>query len=349
MNIYTIEPLSEEEVKELEDLYNYHSKRRVRKRAHMVLLSNKGYLLSEIADIVGVHRDTVSKHIHNYEEVGVDALYDKEIPGRPPILNKEEQKQVGEWLDRSPRELGYQYSNWTMKLLKYHVWKTFGKSISEERVRVLAHKLGFNLVRPTQLPGEANEEDKLKARRVLSTLESLAGMGLIRLFYQDEAKVKRLPTKTFVWTRKGEQKVIPTKNDHKRFAVFGAFNPIDGQPHYRLHPEIEKEGFELFIDQLKRNYDQKVRPLVIVLDNAPAHGYRGQHGLIKAEEGVYFYFLPPYCPDLNLAERIWKDLRKRVTHNYLFETMEALKEAARRYMKYLQTMKSRVVSVMGVV
>ncbi|MFQ5796778.1 MAG: transposase, partial [Candidatus Bipolaricaulia bacterium] len=70
---------------------------------------------------------------------------------------------------------------------------------------------------------------------------------------------------------------------------------------------------------------------------------------VKVEAGLYFYFLPPYCPRLNRAERPWKELRKRVTHNFLFECLEALKEAARRCMMYFQVMKSRVISIMGVV
>lgn len=169
------------------------------------------------------------------------------------------------------------------------------------------------------------------------------------MFYEDEAELTRFPTLTQIWTRRGQQKIIPTEDDHKSFAIFGAFNPITGQTHYRLHPKIESTGFRPFVSKLKRCYAKEERPLVIVLDNASAHGYRGQHGLVKVEAGLYFYFLPPYCPDLNLAERPWKELRKRVTHNFLFESVEALKEAVRRFMMYLQVMRLRVVSLMGVV
>ena len=97
------------------------------------------------------------------------------------------------------------------------------------------------------------------------------------------------------------------------------------------------------------DYGKEGPSIVIVLDNAWAHGHVGTHGLVKVEgeEGLFFYFLPPYSPDLNPAERIWKGLRKRVTHNHLFETWEELKEAARRHMNYLQVRSERVVSAMG--
>lgn len=348
MNTYTINSLSDKEVRELKELYNHHEKRRVRQRAHMVLLSNQGYIITEVAKIVGVCRHTVSKHIHAYEKRGIKALYDKEIPGRPPVLNAEEQQKVAKWLDRTPRDVGYQQSRWTMKLLSHHIYRTFGKRLSEERTRMLAHKLDFSLVRPRQFNREADEEEREKAGVVLKLFQRMARWGLIHLFYQDEAKVTRLPTIIGAWTRKGTQKQIPIIDDHKYFYVYGAFNPIDGQAHYRLHPKLEGKGFRPFVDQLKRYYHQRKAPLVMVLDNASAHGYRGKHGLVQVEKGLYFYFLPSYSPDLNLAERLWKDLRKRVTHNFFFEKWEELKEAARCYMRYLQTMRKRVISTMGV-
>ena len=351
MNVYTIHSLTQEETAELEQLYNYHPKRRVRQRAHMVLLSNHGFSLTQIAVIVRASRPTVSKTIHGYEEVGMKALYDAEIPGRPPILDEAEQQQVAAWLEKTPRDVGYQQSNWTIKLLRYHIQKTFGKAPSREQVRLLAHRLDFSLVRPTQASREADELDQRWAKVILGTLDRLAKWGWIRLFYEDETELSRFPTLTRVWTRTGCQKIIATDDDHRSFYVYGAFDPISGQTHYRLHEKLESAGFWPFVTQLKRCYAQEMteRPLVVVLDNASAHGYKGRHGLVKVAEGLYFYFLPPYCPRLNRAERPWEILRQRVTHNFLFESLNALKEAARRCMMYLQVMKSRVVSMMGVV
>ena len=92
----------------MKELYNYHEKRRIRQRAHMVLLSNKGYPIKEVAEIVGVHRDTVSKHLHNYEEEGVQALYEDERSGRPAKLSEEQREQVAELVGRDASRFGLQ-------------------------------------------------------------------------------------------------------------------------------------------------------------------------------------------------------------------------------------------------
>lgn len=148
MREYTIESLSDEERKELKDLYEHSSKDRVKKRAHMVLLSDMGYNLKEIARIVMVSPKTAATQVHAYEEEGIEGLYDEEIPGRPSSLDEEQEEQIDEWLKGSPREEGYNQSNWTMRLLAYHINKEFGIDLSEERVKNLPMIGGFVLSSP---------------------------------------------------------------------------------------------------------------------------------------------------------------------------------------------------------
>ena len=87
--------------------------------------------------------------------------------------------------------------------------------------------------------------------------------------------------------------------------------------------------------------------VVIMVDNAPWH--RGSLVTDVLQEFPYleFYRLPSYCPDLNPIERVWKLLRRRATHNRLFETMKALRVALRGSLCYFQTCRERILSLMG--
>jgi len=123
-----------------------------------------GYNLKEIARVVMVSPKTAATHVHAYEEEGIEGLYDEEIPGRPPNLDEEQKEQVEEWLKDSPREEGYNQSNWTMRLLSYHINREFGVDFSEERVREIAHDLGFRPLKPRYELAEADEEAKERAR-----------------------------------------------------------------------------------------------------------------------------------------------------------------------------------------
>jgi transposase len=66
------------------EMRKYHQKARVRERAMMIELSNKGKSIDQITEIVGKNRDTVSTWLSNYEKSGITGLIDKSKPGRNP-------------------------------------------------------------------------------------------------------------------------------------------------------------------------------------------------------------------------------------------------------------------------
>jgi len=323
--------------------------RRVRKRAHMVLLSDMGYNLKEIARIVIVSPHTAATQVHAYEEEeGIQALHDEDIPGRPPSLDKEEKDQVDEWLEGSPREEGYNQSNWTMRLLAYHVNKEFGVDLSEERVREIAHDLGFRPLKPRYKLEEADREAKEKAReRVSDWVEEAKGREDLVLLAEDEMKAQLRPTLRWMWAKKGRQPRIPTEDEHGRRTVFGASNPLTGRTHYHVGEGRTKEEFLSLLRQLDRFYPSE-KKLVLLLDNASAHKAKEVEEYLRKTKRITLAFLPPYCPDLNPIERLWKGVRKKVTHNYPFATMEEMIEAVRDAFRYFASARKRVVSLLGV-
>ncbi len=104
--------------------------------------------MKEVCSIVFRSENTVSTWLNAYESMGFLGLYDGDIPGRPPRLNKDQQEQIGTWLDDSPRDEGYQQSNWTLKLVNHHVLQQFGQRFSLSRIWEMVHGQGFTLIRP---------------------------------------------------------------------------------------------------------------------------------------------------------------------------------------------------------
>ena len=76
---------------------------------------------------------------------GLAALYDSMIRGRPAQLSTSQLDLIDQWLSDSPREIGYNQSNWTARLMKYHIKKTWGIKLSGETVRLVIHRLGYSL------------------------------------------------------------------------------------------------------------------------------------------------------------------------------------------------------------
>jgi hypothetical protein len=86
---------------------------------------------------------------------------------------------------------------------------------------------------------------------------------------------------------------------------------------------------------------------VLIIDNAPWHRGRPIDEALEEHPHLEFYRLPSYSPQLNVIERFWKLLRRRATHNRLFDSLADLKRSIRASLCYYQTVRVRVGSMIA--
>ena len=171
-----------------------------------------------------------------------------------------------------------------------------------------------------------------------------------------------VPTLAATLGVKGHRPTVGTRDSKDLLYVFGAINLVTAAVHSNTldSPKDAKkqtgksktrrlqEAFAAHLRHLGRAYPREQYPRVVVLiDNAPWH--RG--GLINAAlrdtPHLEFYRLPSYSPQLNPIERFWKKLRRRATHNRLFDTLADLKKSLRASLCYFQTMRHKVKSLIA--
>ena len=128
-----------------------------------------------------------------------------------------------------------------------------------------------------------------------------------------------------MWAKRGIQPKVKSAPTKEKVAFYGFVNPNTGE---LFTCKSEKFNFETFIEAtrkfVKKHYSGK--RLAIVLDNASWH--KKGVKLIKDDEELQemceFIFLPPYSPDLNPIERVWRITRKNRTHNKYFSSLHLL-------------------------
>lgn len=112
----------------------------------------------------------------------------------------------------------------------------------------------------------------------------------------------------------------------RKVGVFGAVCANDGR---LVTQEAEKfcaQSFLSFLQKLIRR-GRKKRKIILVLDNARWHHAKLLQPWLEKQKRLRLEFLPPYSPELNHIERVWKLTRRLRTHNQYFEEIEELGSA----------------------
>ncbi|MHC4389612.1 MAG: IS630 family transposase [Planctomycetota bacterium] len=148
------------------------------------------------------------------------------------------------------------------------------------------------------------------------------------LVFQDEMEIHRHPTLTQMWAPVGQQPEIPSPGQNEKRVVYGGVDYKTGKIVYTVAKTKSGHNFLVFLMALVTAYaGRKIR---LVCDNGRFHHTKAVRQWLQSHRAqIAVFWLPPYCPSLNLIERLWGHLKRTVLANILFTTMEELVAAFR--------------------
>jgi transposase len=148
------------------------------------------------------------------------------------------------------------------------------------------------------------------------------------LIYQDEMEIHLHPTLAQMWARVGRQPQVPAPGKNEKQVVYGGVNYKTGKLTYTLAATKCGVSFLLFLMALVRTYaGQKI---ILVCDNGRFHTTKAVFAWLAAHrDQIEIYWLPPYCPSLNLIERLWGHLKRTILANVLYASLDDLVAAFR--------------------
>ncbi|OYV92788.1 MAG: hypothetical protein B7Z60_10145, partial [Ferrovum sp. 37-45-19] len=159
----------------------------------------------------------------------------------------------------------------------------------------------------------------------IKKLRRMAQNPKIDLWFEDECHFQQHGSRCTMWVPPEDtDPVVLHAPTRKSVAVFGAVRNTDGYLVTRLTERFDATTFLSFLKQLLR-HQRKNTLTVIVLDNARWHHARLlTPWLTKHRDRIRLDFLPPYSPELNPIERVWKLTRTICTHNRYFQHLADL-------------------------
>jgi transposase len=336
-------PLPEAERRTLEELERHYPTPRVRQRATVVLMSQRGFDQTQIGRSLGVSWSFVHGSLQRYQAQGFLGLREHH-PGGASHLTPAQIEQVLHWIDQGPRVYHYTFAQWDTRSLQWRIKQVYNVDLSREAIRQLLHRQGYSWKRPKATYARVDPQARQQTQTELEQLMNQAQAGRIVLLLEDEAIASLVTTLQCGWSRVRCQRKIPSLGKHDadhRCAVFGAVNPITGDVHYRIFPAINRANMKTFVGHLHRFYRNRKVPVWMVMDNHSAH--KGLDAVWEAA-GIHPYFLAPYCGDLNGIERLWAWLRQRQLHNVFFPSLPDLMAAIRHFFCYIAGVKKQVIA-----
>ena len=134
--------------------------------------------------------------------------------------------------------------------------------------------------------------------------------------FQDEAGFGRINTPTYCWCFPGVRPSVPCHHIREYRYAYGAVEPISGDSFFLVMPYCNTECMNVFLAELSKSYPNDY--ILLIADGASWHRSKA----LMIPDNIKILPLPPYTPEMNPIEQIWKELRKLGFRNEVFESLQ---------------------------
>ena len=305
--------LTDKEKAQLRSQHKRERDRRICDRIKAVLLFDKGWSIAAIAEALLLSDDAIREHINEYKE---SKKLKPESGGSVEKLSVEQSEQLEEHL----RLHTYLY----VKDIIAYVQISWSIAYSVPGMRNWLQRHGFSYKKPALVPGKASEQQQ---REWLAEYEKLK-LNLPEdetICFMDGVHPTHNVQTAYGWIKKGVRKEIPANCGRSRLNLSGAIDVIDHKILVQEDKMLNAEATMGFLRKIEDAYHAKNR-IHLFCDNARYYRNKDVTKYLKASK-IQLHFLPPYSPNLNPIERLWKWMKERVIYNTYYPEFEDFKAA----------------------
>lgn len=317
MNDYS---LSAEQLAELRAAHRMTGEKREADRIKAVVLLASGWSAEDIGEALLIDPNTVRNHFKRYREGGLAALGQVAYRGSRCVLSGEELA----LLDAHLQAHLYQ----TAKAVAHWVEEQFGVTYTESGMTALLHRLDYVYKKPRLIPGKAAPEAQKAFLEEYEKLKETKGEE-DPIYFMDAVHPQHNPVIACGWIKRGEEHAVRSNTGRKRVNINGAIDLERLEPVVRFDETINADSTIALFEALEQ-INLIASFIYVICDNARYYRSKRVQEYLKTSR-IKLVFLPPYAPNLNLIERLWKFFKKKVLYNRYFETFAEFKAACEEF------------------
>jgi len=302
-----------------------------------ILMLSTGFSPGEVSSVLGIDDSTVYRYAASYRSEGLSSYLGSNHKGYWGMLSSVQLSELREELNRTLYTDSGSVCAW--------VKDRWGIEYTPEGMVRLLRRIGFTYKQTKQVPCEADAVAQSEFLETLSGILEHTSDNRTVVYYADGVHPTHNTRSTHAWIEKGTEREQPTVSGRDRVninAVLNAHDPVDviALECNSVNAQATRELYEKVLQN-----NPQAETIYIISDNA--RYYRNKElfewlGNTKIKP----VFLPPYSPNLNLIERLWKFLRKKVINTRFYRTKEKFREAIMQFFEDIEKYKSELESLL---
>lgn len=306
-----------------------------------------GFTEAQVADLLGVCRETVSRWWAAYASGGLDAL-PQERTGRPAgsgrTLSAAQARHLQGVIDgKTPEQVGIASALWTRRAIQELIHRTYGLDVPVRTVGEYLRRWGYTPKKPRR---RARQQDPVEVRawleRTYPLVEARAAAEGAEIHWGDETGVAAQEQRGRGYARVGATPDLPVSSG--RFRV-NMISTVTNQGKVRFMTYTRTLTAAVFLVFLGRLLQGARKKIFLILDRHPAHEAQAVAEWLAQRPGrIELFWLPRHAPELNPDEYLNNDLKSQVNAERLPDTSKELESNLQRFMNKVKELRGHVMS-----
>lgn len=143
------------------------------------------------------------------------------------------------------------------------------------------------------------------------------------------------------WRKTGVRSRVQIKLGFKNFYLYTSINSQSGEQYTLLLPYVNTDCMNLYLKELSDNLKRENKEVVMIMDGAGWHKSKD----LEVPDNITIKILPPYCPELNPVERLWRYVKDHTIKNKVFDSLKDIEDDVCNFIKNLS--REKVISICG--
>lgn len=301
----------------LETAHRFARDKRSAYRVNAILLWDDGFSFEEIAAILRLDEATLRRYWEQYQKSGLDGLLETNYSGGTAKLTALQQSELAIFLDQT-------VCLSTLEIIAY-VQASFGVQYSASGMAKLLKSLGFVYKKPKLVPGKIDVAAQYAFVEYYETIK--ASMDATdKIYFVDGVHPQYNSMPFYGWIRKGGAKPLASSTGRSRVNINGALDPDTLEVIAKVEKTLDSEATINFLKLIEEK-NRGARKIVLFVDNARYYYNGDVMEYVSNSSQLEMVFLPPYAPNLNLIERLWRFMKKKTLYNKYYPSFKDFKGA----------------------